>query len=269
MLLDESTDEANRSELSLIVRMINNGKIENHFLDLLQLSRGDAQTIFQSVADCLAENGLDITSTRFAGMDGCSTMAGEHAGVKELLAAATFHFVYIHCRNHRLALCFAHLIPQFSEFENFDSVLLSLYLLLKNSSVKQLIFEEVQQAYDLPSLKLIKAAVTRWLSHGKAGKRVLDRLETLVASLDQIYIRKKEPHVRGVRDSLVKKNFIAALCFLTDVLLSTNELQKFLQGSRLNFMQIPSKVSSLINDLKAKQPNKLTQNYLKAAITPN
>ena len=47
LLLEESTDEANRSELSLIVRMIRDGKIENHFLDLLQLNRGDAETIFE------------------------------------------------------------------------------------------------------------------------------------------------------------------------------------------------------------------------------
>ena len=93
---------------------------------------------------------------------------------------------------------------------------------MKNSSVKQSIFEEIQQAYEIPSLKLIKAAVTRWLSHGQAGKRVLNRYETLVASLDQIYVRKHEPAVLRLRDSLVKMKVIAALCFLTDVLLSTN-----------------------------------------------
>ena len=222
LLLEESTDEANHSELLLIVHMIKDGKIGNHFLDLLQLNHGDAETIFESVSDCLRENELDIKHTRFAGMDGCSTMAGEHAGLKQLLAAATYHFVYIHCQNHRLALCFAHLIPKFPDFENFDSLLLNLYLLMKNSSVKQSIFEEIQQAYELPSLKLIKAAVTRWLSHGQAGKRVLNRYETLVASLDQIYVRKHEPAVLRLRDSLVKMKVIAALCFLTDVLLSTN-----------------------------------------------
>ena len=130
--------------------------------------------------------------------------------------------MYIHCQNHRLALCFAHLIPKFPDFENFDSLLLNLYLFMKNGSVKQSIFEEIQQAYKLPSLKLIKAAVTRWLSHGQAGKRVLNRYETLVASLDQIYVRKHEPAVLRLRDSLVKMKVIAALCFLTDVLLSTN-----------------------------------------------
>ena len=70
--------------------------------------------------------------------------------------------------SHRLVLCFAHLIPQFKEFENFDGLLLNLYLLLKNSNVKQSLFEEVQQTYNLSSFKLIKAAVTHWLSHSQA-----------------------------------------------------------------------------------------------------
>ena len=57
-------------------------------------------------------------------MDRCSAIAGEHNGVKQLLAAATYHFVYIHCQNHWLTLCFAHvnLIPKFPDFENFESL---------------------------------------------------------------------------------------------------------------------------------------------------
>ena len=93
-------------------------------------------------------------------MDGFSTMLGEHNGVKEKLSEATSHITHIHCKNHRLALHFAHLIPEFTE--NFDSLLLNLHLLLENSSVKQSIFEEVQTAYNLLALKLIKAAITRW-----------------------------------------------------------------------------------------------------------
>ena len=69
LLLDESTDEANRSELLLIVRIIKDGKIEIHFLDLLQLNHEDAEMIFESVSDWLRENELDVKCTRFAGMD--------------------------------------------------------------------------------------------------------------------------------------------------------------------------------------------------------
>jgi hypothetical protein len=42
----------------------------------------------------------------------------------------------------------------YKSFENFDGLLLNLYLLLKNSSVKSSIFNEIQQSYDLPSLRV-------------------------------------------------------------------------------------------------------------------
>ena len=143
IMLDESTDESNRSELSLIACIVNNGSIENHFLDLKHLTRCDASSIFTTVETYLREKEIEINRVKFAGMDGCSTMAGEHNGVKSHLEKATSHFHYIHCRNHRLALCFAHLIPRYNDFQKFDSLLLNLFLLLKNSSVKQSIFNEV------------------------------------------------------------------------------------------------------------------------------
>ena len=65
IMLDESTDESNRSEMSLIVRILRNSKIENHFSDLVHLRRCDAETIFSEVE----------TYFKSAGMDACSTMA--------------------------------------------------------------------------------------------------------------------------------------------------------------------------------------------------
>ena len=74
--------------------------------------------------------------------------------------------------------------------QEFDSLLLSLFLMMKNSAVKTNIFEEMQKVYVLMPLKLVKAAVTRWLSHGKACDQVLDRFKSLVLALDEIYERK-------------------------------------------------------------------------------
>ena len=89
-----------------------------------------------------------------------------------------------------------HLIPKYEDFVKFDSLLLNLFLLLKNSNVKSNILEEVQNAYGLKMLKLIKTVITHWLSHGRAAERVLERYEPLIATLDEIYLRKKELAVR-------------------------------------------------------------------------
>lgn len=114
------------------------GELQLHREEALQLDLGEAQTIFKTVFECLEKNKIEIAHIRFAG--------------KQNLPEAIPYLQYIHCRNHRLALCFVHLIPQFPNFENFDSLLLNLHL-LQNSSVKQFIFEEVQTGYDLPTLK--------------------------------------------------------------------------------------------------------------------
>ena len=130
------------------------------FLDLMQLQRCDTETIFKSFETNLLDRGVEIQWIKFTGMDGCSAMSGEQNGMKAHFQNFITHFNYIHCRNYHLAWCFTHLIPQFDEFKNFDSLLLNLYLLLKNSSMKQSIFNEVQSACGLDFRKLIKPDVT-------------------------------------------------------------------------------------------------------------
>ena len=46
IMLDESTDTSNWSEMLLIVHILQNSMIENHFLDLVHLRRYDVETIF-------------------------------------------------------------------------------------------------------------------------------------------------------------------------------------------------------------------------------
>lgn len=255
LLLDESADEANRAELSLIARVVDGWEIQNLFIELVQLKECDARSIFDKVEGEFSKNNFDIINVKFAGMDGCSTMSGELNGVQALFKTTSSHLSYIHCRNHRLALCFAHLKGQFPEFLEYDSLLLNLFLVFKNSTVRMSTFSDMQELYGMQSLKLIKAAVTRWLSHGKASQRVIDRFMPLVSALDEIYRKRREPAIKGVRDQLVEPKMIALLCYLTDIIALTNDLQIFLQASRLNFLGIPKKVEALLGKLREKINN--------------
>ena len=108
LLLDESTDESNRSALCLQVRIVKEGENQNHFLDLLQLRRGDALTIFETIVDFCDKNDIDLKRAKFAGMDGCTVMAGEHNGLKSRIGEIVHQFIYLHCRNHRLR-CASHI----------------------------------------------------------------------------------------------------------------------------------------------------------------
>ena len=118
LLLDESTDNASRSELSLIARIVDEDEcIQNHFLTLIQLQRCDALSIFTAVYDYLEAKEIDITRMSFSGLDGCSTMMGVHKGVQAHFKKGCSHHSSINCRNHRLALCFSHLKPWHKPFK--------------------------------------------------------------------------------------------------------------------------------------------------------
>ena len=82
LLLDEATDESNRSELSLIAPVVENGEIKKHFLSLLELRKGDTESIFKTVEAFMEKENLSMKTVRFSGMDGCSTMAGIYNGVR-------------------------------------------------------------------------------------------------------------------------------------------------------------------------------------------
>ena len=65
--LDESPDESNRSELSLIFRIVNKRIVENHFLDLMQLQKSDVETFLKSFKIKLSDSGVEIQRIKFAG----------------------------------------------------------------------------------------------------------------------------------------------------------------------------------------------------------
>ena len=133
---------------------------------------------------------------RFQRMDGCSTMSDQQNGVCAYFLNSSLFWVYVYCRNHSLPYCFAHIIPRYLNMVKFHSLLLNSFLILRNSNVKTNIVVEVQEVYSLPELKLIKNAVTCWLSHGKAAYRCLDCYTSFLVSLEKIYEKKKEPAVR-------------------------------------------------------------------------
>ena len=78
-MLDESTDESNRSEMSLIIYILRNSSTENHILDLAHLRRCDAETISSELETYLRDNDLDLKKIKFAGMDGCSFHHGRRS----------------------------------------------------------------------------------------------------------------------------------------------------------------------------------------------
>ena len=102
-------------------------------------------------------------------------MWGEISGLQRRICHISPHSIYVNCRCHRLALCFKHLIDQFSWLAKLDKLLLGLWKSFHYSTLNWSIITEIHKAYGMKALHLVKAVVTRWLSHGATCKRCLER----------------------------------------------------------------------------------------------
>ena len=119
----------------------------------------------------------------------------------------------MNCRNHRLALCFKHLRNDFPWLETIDSVLLGFWKAFHFSSKNRFIFNEIQEAYGLKTLSIIKAAITRCLSNGGACKRCRERYCIILESLDDIITNNPRAELVGIRNQLLQTRYYHADLF--------------------------------------------------------
>ena len=92
----------------------------------------------------------------------------------------------------------------------------------------------------------LKAAPTRWLSHGETSKRLVSRFESLVDALDN---GKAAPDIKGIRDELLEPNNILTLLLLSNVLAHTNRFLWYLETRNLIYSTIAQKFSQLTESL--------------------
>ena len=85
LLADESTDMANRSQLSVMARFSrSDNTISTHFLGFVNLDKGTSEAVMEALKSFLLAKGIEIGKVRFVALDGCNTMSGEHKGLSQL-----------------------------------------------------------------------------------------------------------------------------------------------------------------------------------------
>ena len=185
-------------------------------------------------------------------------MSGQYDGVQRRIWNYVPHTVYINCRCHRLALCFEHLMDDFPWLKTVDSLLLGLWKTFHFSSKNHYTLKEIQLAYGMKALKVIKASVTRWLSHGAACKRCCKRYNVIVDALDDIISINPQLEVIGYRSQLLDSKTLLQILFLEDVLSITNTLSLVFEADKKDFGAIRRGMNSTITKLTEMANNQKT-----------
>ena len=138
------------------------------YLALLEVLSTKSAVLLDELVKILKEREIDPQKTRFCCLDGTNSMPGEISGLQRRIRHITAHSMYVKWRCYRLTLCFKHLIDQFSWLAKLGKLLLRLWKSFHYSALNRSVLTVIQKACGIKALHLVKAVVTRWLSHGAA-----------------------------------------------------------------------------------------------------
>ena len=159
---------------------------------------------------------LRIDAILFCVLDRTNSMSGKTNGLQRRISYYSPFSIDVNCRNHRLALCLPHLMKKI--MNDYDTVLLGLWKIFHFSPKRSSLLESFQVIYEKKPLKILKAAVTCWLTHGRALERVLDCLLEILEALNKICIDANESEVRGYRNLLMDHKVLFFICLMADIL---------------------------------------------------
>ena len=83
-------------------------------------------------------------------------------------------------------------------------------------------------------MKILTAATTRWLTPGQASKRVLDRFEEILTTVDSICEGTFERELRCYRADMMEHVNIFTLCLMTDILGIINFFLLYCKNKNVN-----------------------------------
>ena len=128
VLADKSRDDANRSLMALFVRYMDAGTnfpVEK-FMEMVKLTTSKkAIDLNETLINAFSAKGIEPSKViRSYGLDGTNAMRGERKELQRLTRHTSPLSLYINCRNHRLALCLAHLLPKYDTLTRLDTLLI-------------------------------------------------------------------------------------------------------------------------------------------------
>ncbi|XP_078587207.1 zinc finger protein 862-like [Branchiostoma floridae x Branchiostoma japonicum] len=243
LMCDETVDISTTNELVLYCRCIDgHGEFQAHFMKVIALKDGKANTIKAALSQYLEQKDLSIQKVAGFGSDGAACMIGNRSGVATQLKEENAKIVSIHCIAHRLALAVGQAGNKVKFIGDvFKPNLMSLFLYYNGSAVRSEGLKEIQKILQELELKLKQPKDVRWLSHDAATDALYKSLPSVLVHLNQ-EMNKGVAAANGLWSWLRTYKTIATLYLLCDVLPHMSALSKCFQQKRLDLTEIHNTV---------------------------
>ena len=222
--------------MAIYATFSHNGKIEQHFVGIYAVSKVvgtslSSANMMKSMENYFQELGVSLKNARFACMDTTSVNSGERGGLKRLLAHIVPMFLWVVCGNHKLALCFKHLLGQFPSLLEADAFMEALWKYFKYRSLATASLERSAEMYCEDTVVPVCPSVTRWTAHVRCCQSISKGYRQFLSSLVLLYNERREPEALGLLIQITDPDILCTVLMLSEVFKHTGPLGLVLQKS--------------------------------------
>lgn len=243
---DETTDISNASQLAINIRVMDQGKIFEHFVDIIDVSEDkSAETLTRLIIDSL-KTAIDLTPESECVLisqsyDGAPNMAGKYNSVQKYIRDKWSNAIFVHCYAHKWALVVRKACTGMKDVDLFFGFIDNLIGFFRSSPKRA----------QLISGSLPSSSVTRWLTRGKSVRSIHSKYDEIRASLESlecnvVFDSITRDEAKGLLHRLRNIHNVFFLNFFKDIFDLSDILTKRLQSSKLN----PSEIEGKVKDYK-------------------
>ena len=180
IMADEATDSANKEELVLCFRWVDDSlEVHEEFIGLYQISDTCADTVVKVIKDTLVRMTLSIKRCRGQCYDGAGTMAGAIRGVAAQIISEEPRALFTHCYGHALNLAASDSVKKCKVVKDAMDVTFEISKLIKYSPKRDAMFLKLKSELspDSPGFRVL--CPTRWTVRADSLHSVLDNYTAL------------------------------------------------------------------------------------------
>jgi len=247
VLCDEVSDVSRHEYLTLVIRYVTDGKIEESLLGLIRVESITGSFLCSVVEKRLSDYNLPLQNIVGQCYDGASNMSGQYQGLQALIKEkAGNRAMFVHCHAHILNLVVCDSAEGSILARDTFSVLRRLYAFFSTSPKRHAVYVRNIKltCNDVVGRKLLQlSSATRWTARSDNLEAVHNCLPAIIESLREIEQWDSDAGV--LLHSIMNFNFVLAVAVLHRVLVLCRTVSEYLQSSDMDMLASLKAVADL------------------------
>ena len=243
---DETRDRCNVENMSVVLRFVKQGLVQERLLSVINLEEVDANGITKAILKELRDNSIDPSNILSQCFDGAAVMNGAKGAVQKLLQHELQKVIpYVHCYNHQLHLVVVHSMEAEPKAKSFFAICQQLYIFLRRHYASTI--------YEGQSLK--RLLEQRWTGHLDFSVVIKQNRDEIIETLEILAESRKVPadvnvEAQGLFGKVKKPQFALMAEIVVKLLTVMKPANAMLQSKTCNMGIASELVQSVIATYK-------------------